>query len=156
MTEQTVQQQPVPDVWGEEGSEYLYDSLGEAVAEMLEQRLPDIPETLTMVGYRRMKAELRPSDVLESLLEELDEELGDPDGDEATKPTPAMIEAAEAVCKVVLAEYVPWACEECGVRETVDVREWARENDAELLDEIERREANRSAVPNGSTEGDAR
>jgi len=132
-TEQTEQPQPEPDVWGEEGSEYLYDSLGEAIAQCLEQRLLDIPKTLTMIGYRRMKAELRPSEVLERVLEELDEECANPENPEPTKPTPAMIEAAEAFCKAVLAEYVPWACEECGVKEVVDVREWARENDPELF-----------------------
>jgi len=147
-TEQTDQQQPVPDVWGEEGSEYLYASLGEAIAQCLEQRHPDIPETLTMVGLRRMKAELRPSDVLESVLEELDDEWADPNGIDPTKPTPAMIEAAEAFCATVLLEYVPWACEECGVKEVVDVREWTRENDPELLARIE---ANGSETPNGST-----
>jgi len=139
-TEQTEQKQPVPDMWGEEGSEHLYASLGEAIAEMLEQRHPDIPETLTMVGFRRMKPELRPSEVLESVLEELDEEWADPDGISPTKPTPAMIEAAEAFCAVILREYVPWACEECGVTETVNVREWARENDAGILARIEEAE----------------
>lgn len=53
--------------------------------------------------------------VLERVLEELDEEYGDPNGD-FPEPTKAMKEAADTFMKVVLDEYVPWNCEPTGRR----------------------------------------
>jgi hypothetical protein len=60
---------------------------------------------ITLDGWENIIA----ANVLEETLDRLDEEMGDPEGD-AFEPTEAMHEAATAFAKVVVAEYVPWAC----------------------------------------------
>lgn len=50
---------------------------------------------------------------LERVLEALDLELGDPDG-EATEPTEAMRLAAREFARTVCMEYVSWTCEATG------------------------------------------
>ena len=130
-----------PECWSaDEEYSYAYDTLDKAIAETLDYLYPNIPETLTMIGWRRMLAHADPDWVLEVVLENLDEELADPDGFDGTRPTQAMKEAAEAFCSVIMREYVPWACEEV-CREVVNVKEWARENDTGLFQEIEKMEA---------------
>lgn len=52
-------------------------------------------------------------DALCRALETLDEEHSDPDG-ENTEATEKMKAAAAAFAKVVVEEYVPWACEKTG------------------------------------------
>ena len=47
---------------------------------------------------------------LERILEDLDEEYGDPEGD-TTEPTDAMKRAALAFVDAVFREYEPWNCE---------------------------------------------
>jgi hypothetical protein len=47
---------------------------------------------------------------LERILDDLNEEFGDPDGD-GTKPTDAMKRAALSFVDVVFKEFEPWACE---------------------------------------------
>lgn len=51
--------------------------------------------------------------ILESELNTLDEEYGDPDGD-YTEPTEAMKEAALTLARVILRDYKPWVCEFTG------------------------------------------
>jgi hypothetical protein len=58
---------------------------------------------------------------LEEVLEYLDEEHSNPDGD-ATEPTPAMKSAADVFAKAITDEYVSWACEPTG-----EVAKWTRE-----------------------------
>lgn len=146
MSEQPKQPERIDDndlvVWcAEDSCDERLDcyELGEAIHQALQAVHPDIPETLTMIGWCRMKAELPADLALEWAFNYLDQELADPDGD-APEPTPAMRAAAEAFCAVMVREYTPWACEEV-CREVVDVKEWAKVNDQELLAEIEKREA---------------
>lgn len=62
---------------------------------------------------------------LERILEDLDEEFGDPEGD-STKPTDGMRRAALAFVDSVLKEYTPYNCEKTG--DVVDIsREEAKE-----------------------------
>ena len=110
--------------------------IDEAVEEHLEmvtyQRDPaDWPATVTARGFKRGVVTYDGETVLERMLEHLDEEYGDPDGD-PTKPTDAMLKAAEVFVAAVLAEYEPWACEECETV-TVNVREWVTEHMPEWL-----------------------
>lgn len=50
---------------------------------------------------------------LEHVLELLDEEHADPDGDSA-EPTAGMISASEAFAAAIVSDYVSWACEPTG------------------------------------------
>lgn len=62
---------------------------------------------------------------LERILEDLDEEFGDPEGD-ATEPTASMKRAALAFVDSVMKEYRPWNCEK--TKEVVEItREEAEE-----------------------------
>ena len=84
---------------------------------------------LRVLEFRRIDVsrycDLLANKALEHVLEILDEEHSDPDGDQ-TKPTPKMIEAAKAFAGVVCGEYVSWACEKTG--KVIDVtREMAKE-----------------------------
>ena len=65
--------------------------------------------------------------MLNKVLDDLDCDYGNPDED-STKPTEAMWEAALAFARVVVAEYVPWACEPTG-----EVVEYTREQAKEAL-----------------------
>ena len=51
--------------------------------------------------------------VLDRLLEDLDDDYGDPDGD-LTEPTDGMKWAAKVFIDAVLKEYVVWTCEPTG------------------------------------------
>lgn len=99
--------------------------------------LAAVGETLTVYGHRRV---VLPDDfpvaddLVERVLEDLDDEhYGDPD--EATKPTPAMLEAAKTFLAKIRAEYFVWQCEEV-VEVEIDPREWMRANRPEWLEVI--------------------
>ena len=92
-----------------------------------------LPATITVTGYARMNVSVRADLALERVLEVMDEEYGDPDGD-GNEPTPAMIAAAETFARAIEAEYVPWWCVPVH-SETVDVLEWVREHEPQWLDE---------------------
>ena len=85
------------------------------------------PETMTAEQFQPMQFSLDPSHILEDALMNIDEEYGDPDGD-GIEPTPAMGAAAEALCKVIQEEYIPWACERNGEKKTVNVAAWIAEH----------------------------
>ena len=86
----------------------------EAVADWLECSDPDPknwPDTVQTYAYVPMEAHgwpLHASDLLKHLIEDLDEEYGDPD--EATQPTIALLSAAMEFCAVLRAEYRVWPC----------------------------------------------
>lgn len=101
--------------------------------EAFEEHLEDCgdvqPEKMTAREFRPMKVDMPdPDDVLNNILEMLDEEHGDPDGD-PYEATESMKSAAEILCRTVALEYVPWNCEPTG--ETVDVvtAEWLQKNE---------------------------
>lgn len=64
-------------------------------------------------------------EVLERLLESLDEDFGDPDG-EYSKPTPGMIQAEKAFIEAMKQEYQVWSCEQTG-KQTKTVYDWCME-----------------------------
>ncbi len=61
----------------------------------------------------RINVAIYTTSVLERLLEDLDEDYADPDGD-STTPTDTMREAARAFVGVVAKEYKVWSCEPTG------------------------------------------
>ena len=63
--------------------------------------------------YKRLKAEIDTAVLLEDVLEQLDEEYGDPEAI-LTKPTQKMIDAARVFAAAILQEYRPWLCEKTG------------------------------------------
>lgn len=73
----------------------------------------DVPvDGIDICGYRRMKiTRPDPTYMMELLLERLDEDYGDPEKP-PTKPTDAMVAAAEALADTIAKEYVPWACDQ--------------------------------------------
>ena len=89
------------------------ESPEEAVEEMLEDAHSDgiWPDAVQTYAYVPMEAHgwpLHASDLLEHIIEEIDEEYGDPD--EAPEPTPVLVEAAREFCAVLRAEYRVWWC----------------------------------------------
>jgi hypothetical protein len=110
--------------WGINEPETMHaTSPDEAIADYLAE-CDELPATILLCGYVRMKVGgIDTERVLESVLETLDEEYGNPDGDVPEAPTDAMIAAAKAFEAVVLAEYKPWACEAV-YHEDVHVAAW--------------------------------
>lgn len=93
-----------------------------------------LPETVELYGYARMKTdgiELDADSILERVLENLDDEYGDPD--DRTTPTPAMKKAAKAFVAVIRDEYKVWSCEVVN-RQVIQVEDWVRENEPEWLE----------------------
>ena len=93
--------------------------------------LEDMGE-LEVFGYHRMEVTFSGGHCLEDLLEHLDENLGDPNGDGATA-SPSMKAAEETFLAAVIAEYKPWACEQ-STSEKVDPVAWVKENNPEWLE----------------------
>lgn len=95
-----------------------FDSVAERLAfpiEVCEYEPMEIPDAQDIANS-----------ALEHALENLDEEYGDPDGDN-TEPTEAMKAAALSFGRAVVADYVPWACEQTG-----KVIEYTREQCREI------------------------
>ena len=120
--------------YGLDGDEQLQSDPDEVVQALMESTMSDEPfddwakrrEWPIKVGvFRRMDVKwLAPSladRVIEDLLEVVDEEHSDPDGN-PTEPTEGMKAAARAFVDAVLAEYVSWACEP-----TVETVEYTQE-----------------------------
>ena len=120
--------EPHVDYWDQKDTEVLnYTDIDEAMEGILDDLDPGgCPETLTLVGYVRMKPTLDPIGIVDNILEGLDETYGDMDGD-YTDATEKMKEAAEVFCKVVLSEYSAWACEPVA-KKTINVKEWRTNN----------------------------
>lgn len=99
----------------------------EAVEAYLDERCDaPLPATVKVTAFKRRKLgprDANPEWILESLLEQLDDEYGNPD--EGTDPTPAMKAAAEAFAEAIRREYVVWTCEAVATA-TVDVKAWER------------------------------
>lgn len=130
MSEQTL-------LWGREDDERLtYTDPDEAI----EAYIDDYPQdelaeyTVTVCEFRPMKPKYNGARrVVERVLEDLDEDYGDPDGD-GSRPTPAMLAAAETFIAAVLAEYRGWSCEPTGERVTVNALEWTKEHRPDWLE----------------------
>lgn len=122
-------------------SEYLDECDKTTIREMVKTR-----PTLTLVEFKRMEIDPARLGVLEHLLEFLDEEYGNQDGDWTT-PTPDMKSAELTFIKAVLKEYEVWQCEPTGKKEEVDILQWVTENEPDWLNEQEKQ--NVAVLPNG-------
>lgn len=112
-------------LYGCETDEQLQESV-EAVVEAwfdetdgpFDNAAENIEWPLKVYVYRRKTVSeqdkaLNAGRVLARILDDLDDEYGDPDGDH-TESTPGMMEAAKAFVEAVCREYAPWACERTG------------------------------------------
>ena len=128
-----------PNFWTcVDGEEILrHETRDEAIEAYLDDcfnvpaKFSDLPETVTLHGFSPMKVSVGSCGALESMLESLDEEYANPDGD-PTKPTEKMRTAEAAFIAVVESEYVPWMCEEVASEE-VNVMEWVKEHRPDWL-----------------------
>ena len=122
------------DYWDSEGEERLtHTDIDEALQYILDGIDP-LPEKIEICGYAHIvpNIESLATHALNSLLEGLDEDYGDPDGG-YTEASIAMKEAAKEFLTAVLDEYDVWACD-LVKRETVDVTTWVKENCPEWLE----------------------
>ena len=90
-----------------------------------------LPRTLVLHSYKRKDAASRimRSEVLETLMEDVEENFGGESRNPEDAYTPAMEEAEKAFLAVVAAEYVPWQCEaDPTLDRTIDVEAWVREH----------------------------
>lgn len=103
-----------------------HEDMDNAIEEVLDDMEP-LPETIEVTAFRRERIGRHwcGMKILDYILESLDEQFGDPDGERMT-PTPAMFAAADALWATIEADFVPWACEAVETFE-VDVQKWVRE-----------------------------
>ncbi len=119
------------EYYGYEGQERLVDDPADVVDNLVtgEEDYQDYP--IKVHVFRPMEAIGSPTDyairILEELLETLDDEYGDPDGDN-TKPTKKMREASLELAKVMKEEYVSWMCEPTG-----EVLEFSKEDALKIV-----------------------
>jgi hypothetical protein len=118
-----------PKWWGPPEAERLYaNTKDEAIEFILDDLdLDKLPEMIEVAGYAPMAPDIETTyegDVLEHILEQLDENYGDPEGDD-TSPTEAMKEAEAAFLAVIQKEYHVWMCDEV-CRETVNAMDWIK------------------------------
>jgi len=109
-----------PAIWyGLDGWESLKPSVEDVVEIILDRAggADDVEWPIIVTEFTRMDVrELAPrivEKITEEALEILDDKFANPE-EISTEPTPAMKAAAEAFAKVVVSEYVPWACEPTG------------------------------------------
>ncbi|MEE9365868.1 MAG: hypothetical protein V3W44_04185 [Dehalococcoidales bacterium] len=126
-----------PELWGTENDERLtHSKMGEAIEAELDNWDTDkLTGTLVMCGYvhEEMAGAASWSDhVLEHLLEDLDDNYGDPEG--SIETTDNMKKAATVFVQAVLDEYTVWQCEVVD-RKEIDVAEWVKENRPDWLEE---------------------
>jgi len=126
-------------LWDAEGCEHLTHTEMDVAIEAALDGMDDInnlPEILTVRGYARMELPSAKSlaiNALDSMLETLDEEHSNPEGD-GTARTDEMQKAAVEFATVVLDGYTSWACEIVKT-ETINVQEWIKENRPDWLEQ---------------------
>lgn len=102
------------------------------------QRLEEphlLDDEITLYGYARMPVKIDGERILENVLENLDDDHGQPGPGPGTKPTHAMIEAAHAFAIAIEDGYESWACEVVEKR-VINVREWCAANAPEWLAQL--------------------
>jgi hypothetical protein len=123
-----------PEFWGSGDDERLScTDEDEAIEAMLDEMTAPLPEKITVYGYAPMEVNTGALNPLEHVLEYLDEEYGDSEGD-PSKETDAMKEAERVFLEVVKKEYVVWACESVCKKEII-VADWIKENRPDWLTE---------------------
>lgn len=116
----------------------VHESQDRAIESFLDDWYPndDWPATIEVNGYARMIPCDDGLDALENLIDVLDENYGNPDGD-PPEMTGKMREAAQKFANAVISEYEPWACEVVKTV-TVDVKKWVIEHRPDWINGIVR------------------
>ena len=111
----------------------------EMILDAMDCKVSDLPETIEIYRYKRMKVNKNvKSDaqgLLEDIYERLDEEYGGPDN--YSEPTKQVMEIAESFLTRVYSLYVPWTCEVDGPPIKVNVKDWIKKNAPHWLEEVE-------------------
>jgi hypothetical protein len=131
------------------GGQLTDTDLNEAIENFLDHIHPELPETVEVYGWRRVP--VKASDTLaaqlvERVLEDLDEQYGDPDGDN-TEINDVMRDAGWACVDAIVAEYqrTSWPHEiDKDFKMEVNTREWMKEHAPEWFAAL---------PPNDETEG---
>lgn len=128
---------------------FTHTELDTAVEEHLSYCDPPFPSTITVRRYAPKtidagEVDIRTDDLLERLLEQVDEEYGDPEEATSCKDSWRVL-MRETVSKI-LQEYYVWTCEEVTPALTVSTATWIRQQprwseDDEIKREVERLEA---------------
>ena len=95
------------DLYGTESSDNVHDTIIDAIDHLEEDQFPAM-----VTIFQRMKPNPKSlaGRVLDWAIEDLDEDLSNPDGT-ATPKTPAMVALAQKFAEDLCALYTPWACE---------------------------------------------
>lgn len=121
------------EFWDQEDGDILtHTEQDEAIEYILDGLIVDVndlPETLEICGYARKEMSDKSLNwdveyVVESLIERWDEEYG---GDDYTKITDDMKSVAENFINEMKELYIVWQCE-IVKKETINVKEWIKEN----------------------------
>lgn len=128
--------------WGFPDKEHLqFDGKDEAIEAIIDDMYPNpLVGTIEVAGFARV--DIRGAcDLLQAILDYLEEEFGDPDGDGCIgdgcmndDPPKAVLDAEKAFIDALTEWYIPWQCEEV-CRETVDVAAWVKEYRPDWLTE---------------------
>ncbi len=115
--------------YGTEEQEILDAEPGETIQRLMDDvDCPDFP--IRVFVYKRMSIakdeETLAKDILDDIIERLDGDYGDPDGD-YTEATENMKKASIEFAKVILSDYKSWACEKTG-----EVLEYSKEEAAKI------------------------
>lgn len=126
------------EMWGGEDDEMLvHENIDDFIESLLDgDPDEDFPASITVCGYKRRTMDsndLRADQILEDILENLDQEYGDPDGDQ-TDPTADMEQAAQALVEAIKKDYEVWSCEGVLLVEVKDVRGWVKEQRPDWLE----------------------
>jgi hypothetical protein len=96
--------------------------------------LATLPEMVTVYGFAHdelVGCEAWAEIALESLIECIDDEYGNPD--KMTQATKGMLDAARAFVTAVVADYAPWRCSKVAEK-TIEVEPWIREHRPDWLE----------------------
>jgi hypothetical protein len=123
--------------WGSEDEErFTHTDPEDAIEGLLDSRHPHpiTEERLTIVGVspRSVAGQADQRWILEEVLERLDEDFGDWEG-ESTEPTDEMKAAAKVFAEAIEKAYTPFQCDETA-RFTFNPLEWAREHRPDWLE----------------------
>lgn len=90
-----------------------YEAVDEWIAnQAYDDGTAPLPAEVTVYEWKPTKVRL-PSAGLDAVVEEMDEEYGDPEDSEFT-PTPLMRAVEDLMCEVILRQYRPWMCDFVG------------------------------------------
>ncbi len=122
--------------WGTKDTERLVhdcaDDAIEAIIGDLDDPIAEIGD-VTVHEYKSESLNFSANQLLSEILERLDEDYGDPDGD-LTQPTPAMLAAAQTFASALRTDYFVWRCVTTGRTVTVNALEWVKQHRPDWLE----------------------